>query len=53
MNKLIILILTFILSIPIVLADSVFDNPAFDVVLIIIFSAVIFFFVRRAISMIK
>ena len=52
-NKLIIPIIVFLATIPIALADSVFSNPAFDTVLILLFAAIIFFALRQLIGKIK
>lgn len=53
MIKIIIPIIVFIMSMPIALADSVFTNPAFDTVLLIIFAGVIFFIIKQLINKIK
>ncbi len=51
--KILIPIIMFVISIPAALADSVFDNPAFDTVLLLIFAGVIFFALREFIKRIK
>lgn len=51
--KLLIPIVMFILSIPMVLADSIFTNPLFDTVLLLIFAAIIFVIFRDQIKKIK
>ena len=49
-NKILVMLVIFLTSIPIVLADSVFSNPAFDVVLLIIFAGVVFFILKEQIQ---
>ncbi len=48
--KLIQIIIGFIFSIPVALADSVFTNPAFDTVLLLIVAGVFFFLIRAQIQ---
>lgn len=53
MKIIISMLMGMVLMIPSVIADSIFSNPAFDTVLLLIFAAVVFVVIKQAIGMIN